>query len=111
MSSNGATAQEWDRLSRQFKAIESPMEEAHSLLDAELADAINPNHYKSGNVECIEAIQESLTAEAFAGYLKGNVQKYLWRYETKHWEDPLQDLQKAEWYLARLIALVGEDYE
>lgn len=111
MSSNGATTQEWDRLSRQFKAIESPMEEAHSLLDAELADAINPNHYKAGNVECIEAIQESLTAEAFAGYLKGNVQKYLWRYETKHWEDPLQDLQKAEWYLARLIALVGEDYE
>jgi hypothetical protein len=74
-------------------------------------DAINPNHYKAGNVECIEAIQESLTAEAFAGYLKGNVQKYLWRYETKHWEDPLQDLQKAEWYLERLIALVGEDYE
>ena len=111
MSSNGATAQEWDRLSRQFKAIESPMEEAHSLLDAELADAINPNHYKSGNVECIEAIKESMTTAAFAGYLKGNCMKYLWRYATKHSDDPLQDLKKAEWYLSRLIELVGEDYE
>ena len=52
-----------------------------------------------------------MTTAAFAGYLKGNCMKYLWRYETKHAYDPLQDLQKAEWYLSRLIELVGEDYE
>ena len=75
-------------------------------------DAINPDHYKSGLIECIEAIEESMTPAAFAGYLKGNCMKYLWRYETKHAYDPLQDLQKAEWYLSRLIELVGEkDYE
>ena len=74
-------------------------------------DAINPDHYKSGLIECIEAIEESMTTAAFAGYLKGNCMKYLWRYETKHAYDPLQDLQKAEWYLSRLIELVGEDYE
>jgi hypothetical protein len=93
------------------EAEEEDLLEFSQAEEDEKDDAINPNHYKAGNVECIEAIQESLTAEAFAGYLKGNVQKYLWRYETKHWEDPLQDLQKAEWYLERLIALVGEDYE
>jgi hypothetical protein len=93
------------------EAEEEDLLEFSQAEEDEKDDAINPNHYKAGNVECIEAIQESLTAEAFAGYLKGNVQKYLWRYETKHWEDPLQDLQKAEWYLGRLIALVGEDYE
>jgi hypothetical protein len=117
MTDHKLAVEAWKRLQKEIPAIdhktglepwiEGAMREAHEVE----TDAINPNHYKSGNVECIEAIQESLTAEAYAGYLKGNVQKYLWRYETKHWEDPLQDLQKAEWYLERLIALVGEDYE
>ena len=117
MTDHKLTLEAWERLQKEIPAIEpktglepwieGAMREAHEVE----TDAINPNHYKAGNVECIEAIQASLTAEAFAGYLKGNVQKYLWRYETKHWEDPLQDLQKAEWYLERLTALVGEDYE
>lgn len=68
-----------------------------------MEDLVNsPSHYASGAVECIDAIEASLTNEAFCGYLKGNVLKYLWRYETKC--NSLQDLQKAEWYLKRLIA-------
>jgi hypothetical protein len=68
-----------------------------------MEDLVNsPAHYASGAVECIDAIEASLTNEAFCGYLKGNVLKYLWRYETKC--NSLQDLQKAEWYLKRLIA-------
>ena len=34
-----------------------------------MSDAINPEHYKQGDVECIEAIRASMTAEAFKGYL------------------------------------------
>lgn len=65
-------------------------------------DAVNnPSHYAQGGVECIDSIESSLSDEAFLGYLKGNVQKYLWRYEKK--ENPVQDLQKAKWYLDRLI--------
>jgi len=68
-----------------------------------MEDLVNsPSHYASGAVECIDAIEAALTNEAFCGYLKGNVLKYLWRYETKC--NSLQDLQKAEWYLKRLIA-------
>jgi hypothetical protein len=68
-----------------------------------MEDLVNsPSHYASGAVECIDAIEASETNEAFCGYLKGNVLKYLWRYETKC--NSLQDLQKAEWYLKRLIA-------
>ena len=33
-------------------------------------------------------------------FLRGNVIKYLWRYENKGGK---QDLEKAEWYLKRLI--------
>ncbi len=35
-------------------------------------DAVNPSHYKEGDVECIEAIRASMSAEAFKGYLKVN---------------------------------------
>ena len=66
-------------------------------------DPVNhPAHYASGGgVECIEAIKASMSREAFLGYLKGNVQKYLWRYEKK--ANPVEDLKKARWYLDRLI--------
>lgn len=56
---------------------------------------ISPNHYK-GEIECIEAIKASMSQEAFKGYLKGNVMKYLWRYDRKN---GLEDLEKANVYL------------
>tara|TARA_R110000803_G_scaffold122407_1_gene190403 strand:+ start:1987 stop:2226 length:240 start_codon:yes stop_codon:yes gene_type:complete len=63
-------------------------------------DPVNPNHYKQGGIECIEAIKASMYPAAFKGYLKGNIQKYIWRYEMKQ---GLQDLLKAQWYMNKLI--------
>ena len=60
-----------------------------------------PKHYNQGQVQAIHAIKSSMSASAFYGYLKGNVQKYLWRYELK---EGLQDLAKAQWYLNRLVS-------
>ena len=72
------------------------------LAEEEEEDVVNnPDHYNTGNVECIEAIEESMTPEAFRGYLKGNCMKYLWRYSYKG--KPVEDLQKAQWYLAKLL--------
>ena len=65
----------------------------------------NPQHYNTGNIECIEAIQESMSPEAFKGYLKGNTMKYLWRYDYKG--KASEDLQKAGWYLNKLIKEVS----
>lgn len=59
-----------------------------------------PAHYNKGGIECLEAIKASMTAEGFTGYLKGNVLKYIWRYEDK---GVVQDLEKAKVYLTRLI--------
>ena len=65
-------------------------------------DNVNhPAHYTAGNIECIEAIKESMTHRAFMGYCKGNVIKYLWRYENKN--NPLEDLKKARWYIDTMI--------
>lgn len=64
-------------------------------------DMVNqPAHYTSGGIECLDAIRASMTEEAFKGFLKGNVLKYMWRYEKKF--NPTEDLKKAQWYLKRL---------
>ncbi len=64
-------------------------------------DLVNsPSHYASGGLECIDAIQGSMSKLEFEGYLKGNLIKYVWRYRNK---GGVQDLQKANWYLDRLI--------
>jgi len=63
-------------------------------------DAINPEHYKKGNIEAIDAIKASMSDLEFQGYLKGNVLKYMWRFRHKK---GVEDLQKAEWYNKRLI--------
>jgi hypothetical protein len=66
-----------------------------------MTDPVNsPDHYRTGDVECIEAIKASMTMNEFLGYLRGNVQKYIWRYREKN---GVEDLRKAEWYLRRLI--------
>ena len=59
----------------------------------------HPDHYNFGSVECLDAIRASLSKEAYAGFLKGNIMKYLWRYEHK---GGLEDLKKASFYLERL---------
>jgi hypothetical protein len=68
-------------------------------------DPVNsPAHYADsfGGVQCIEAIEASMSMEEFKGFLKGNVQKYVWRYSQKN---GVEDLKKAKWYLERLIAV------
>lgn len=71
-------------------------------------DNVNhPSHYTSGEIECIDAIKASMSAEAFRGFLKGNVIKYAWRYMDKG--KPAEDLKKAEWYLKKLIKEVESD--
>lgn len=59
----------------------------------------NPAHYK-GEIECIECIKASMSNVEFEGYLKGNIQKYIWRYKDKN---GIVDLKKAKVYLDWLI--------
>lgn len=65
------------------------------------ADPTNPDHYKQGDVECIEAIKAAtieLTGEA--AYCTGCAIKYLWRWKRK---GGVEDLRKARWYINRLL--------
>jgi hypothetical protein len=44
-----------------------------------MTDPVNPEHYRQGGIECIDAIEAALTPEEFRGYCKGNAMKYIWR--------------------------------
>ena len=60
-------------------------------------DAISPQHYQQGNIQVLDFI----TDQKFS-YLEGNIVKYICRYKTKN---GLEDLEKADYYLSRLIEL------
>jgi hypothetical protein len=65
-------------------------------------DVVNkPAHYGNGQIECIDYLKDNMDYMMFMGYLEGNVKKYLHRYRYKG--NCLEDLKKAQWYLARLI--------
>lgn len=59
-------------------------------------DNINPAHYRGhpSGIECIVVVEHM-------NFNVGNAIKYLWRTELK---GGLEDLKKAQWYIAREIA-------
>jgi hypothetical protein len=62
------------------------------------SDPVNhPAHYKAGGVETIDFIEAK-----DLNYRLGNVVKYVSRAGKKN-SDPVQDLEKAAWYLNREI--------
>ncbi len=65
----------------------------------------NPPHYNKANIECIEAIRAA-TNEGYGYYLQGNILKYVWRYRYK---GGVEDLEKAKFYLNRLIEEVNDN--
>lgn len=76
------------------------------LAEHEVDNVNHPPHYTASSIECIDAIRAALGDELFAGYLRGNIMKYIWRGPRKN---GTEDYKKAEFYLKRLIALEEGD--
>jgi len=76
------------------------MRQANKQSDNVVDMVNNPPHYNQTGIECIHAISAA-TDKGFKYYLQGNIMKYLWRFDYK--DKPLEDLQKAKWYLDKLI--------
>ena len=64
-----------------------------------------PEHYNSGSIEFIKWLEQGVTAVEYKGFLKGNIYKYLFRYEHK---GGVEDLEKAEVYLGMLKEYEGK---
>ena len=65
--------------------------------EVRMSDKINPPYYNKS----IETTDYILAHDL--GYLEGNIIKYVTRYKEKN---GIEDLHKAEWYLAQLIKQV-----
>lgn len=66
---------------------------------------IGGSHYQKA-IQPWDAMRAWMTDEEFAGYLRGNVIKYVARCYDK---GGVEDLQKAAHYLETLIEFIGEN--
>lgn len=99
---NDVTPEQWDKVRQSYvKAIdENILEEEADWIRGVYDDMVaKPPHYNQGGIEAIDYIRQQL-GEGFVEYCEGNVMKYLhrWRYKNG-----VEDLKKAEWYLAKMI--------
>ena len=67
-----------------------------------MSNVNHPKHYNSGKIEVIDAIEDW-----GLGFNDGNVIKYVARH--KHKGKPVEDLEKAKWYLERLIQQLKQE--
>ncbi len=62
----------------------------------------NPKHYTSGKIEALEIIEDATKdLDGLEAFSIGSALKYLIRFDKKN--DPIQDLQKAVFYIQRVI--------
>ena len=75
-----------------------------------MADNINhPAHYTAGGIECIDAIAAATEGlHGIEAVCTANAIKYLWRWKRKN---GVEDLQKARWYIDRLIKVLEKRAE
>lgn len=71
-------------------------------------DNVNhPNHYTQGNIECIDALKAATSnLKGIEAICTANAIKYLWRWKDKN---GIEDLNKAKWYIDRLIREIEDD--
>ena len=67
---------------------------------------VGGDHYKDKAVQPWEAMQAWMSSTEFAGFLRGNVIKYVARCQDK---GGIEDLQKARHYLDKLIEVMGAE--
>jgi len=63
---------------------------------------VGGEHYTSKSVQPWQAMESWMSEEQFKGFLRGNVIKYVARYDEKGGKT---DLQKAKHYLDKLIEM------
>jgi len=90
------TEDEWNSIKSQSSNVE----------DVYSNDPVNhPVHYNKGVIECIDSIEAMLSEEEYIGYLRGNSQKYRWRFRYKN---GIEDLKKAAWYEKRMLQILNK---
>ena len=115
MSIDDAKPEDWDALKADRYHDNRPFAEPECALPADHHEMMKrerdryapspdvvdkPAHYRVGEVEAIDYIEQQLGGQGIRHYLEGNILKYMhrWRYKNG-----VEDLRKARWYLDKLI--------
>ena len=71
-------------------------------------DPVNkPAHYNiNGGIECIDYIKQVLGLDGFIAHCQGNMIKYQHRHRYK--SNPVEDMEKAQWYLDKMLQAMKE---
>lgn len=73
-------------------------------VESDVKDNVNPDHYKQGKVECIDALESAtVNKTGIEAVCTSQIIKYIWRYESKN---GLEDVKKAAWYINYLIKIL-----
>ena len=73
-----------------------------------MSEQVNhPQHYKSGGIECIDAMEAAFGKEEVASFCKLNAFKYIWR--SNHKGKCAEDMEKAEWYIRKYNELLSNE--
>ena len=67
----------------------------------------HPDHYKVGNMECIDTMLALYGKEAVLAFCQLNSFKYQWRCNRK--DNCKEDLQKARWYMNKFLELLEDE--
>lgn len=105
-----------EKLAKTVNALESKAETIKKQFQQKAANIMSPEkdpmvhhpkHYTKGDIECIDAMASVVTGlEGMEAVHTANVIKYMWRWKDKN---GLQDLEKAKWYLDKLIEKVKKE--
>lgn len=72
-----------------------------------IEEAINPAHYNSGKISCIDAMISAFGIEEVRIWCKITAFKYMWRFGKKDAE--AQEAGKINWYLDKYLELNDND--
>ena len=96
-------------MKKKFAELQADEEKLLDTFYVDRDDMVNsPSHYNNSGIECLDAIKAA-TDDGYQYYLQGNIIKYLWRYRYKG--KPVEDLQKARFYLDRLILVIKNEQD
>lgn len=97
LSRRNRSAAQKRRYAKEKAAASKAPKKAVPVIHTSASDPVNsPGHYKTGGIECIDAMIQVFGEEAVRTYARINAFKYQWRHRYKG--KPEEDLAKAAWY-------------
>lgn len=100
------TVSEWDKREDALAECDRLNAKERAQPQPTTSDPVDaPDHYRQGEIECIDAVKSMLGAEGFAYWLRGNMVAYLWR--LPHKGEAVKDAGKTRNLAERLERLLG----